>query len=312
MLKSIGNKQFVKFLIKAGLFFLLFFILDFTTGSLLRFFYYRQEVGNDYQATLAIDSTKADIVIFGSSRAANLFDTEIFAKRLNMSCFNTGRYGYPIFYHYALLKAVTKRYIPKIAILSFDAGNFSVNQEAYDRLSSLLPYYKNHPEIRSIVDLKGPYEKIKMLSAIYPYNSLLLPVVSGNMESSKKKYATISGYIPLDENIHGPIRKFDYTTEKVLDTVKINVYKAFLQLCINAKIKLYVVCTPYKIEAKGVDKSITLGKCIALEFKIPFLDYSRDSVIVNQPSLFADYRHLNKKGVQLFSNTIAEILLDKR
>ena len=165
MLKSIGNKQFVKFLIKAGLFFLLFFILDFTTGSLLRFFYYRQEVGNDYQATLAIDSTKADIVIFGSSRAANLFDTEIFAKRLNMSCFNTGRYGYPIFYHYALLKAVTKRYIPKIAILSFDAGNFSVNQEAYDRLSSLLPYYKNHPEIRSIVDLKGPYEKIKMLSA---------------------------------------------------------------------------------------------------------------------------------------------------
>lgn len=312
MVKSISNKQFGQFLIKAGAFFLLFSILDFGIGSLLKFFYYRQKAGNDYQATYAIDSTKADIVIFGSSRAANLFDTEIFERRLNMPCYNTGRYGYPVFYHYALLKAVTKRHIPKIAILSFDAGNFSVNQEAYDRLSSLLPYYNNHPEIRSIVDLKGPYEKIKMLSSIYPYNSLLLPVVSGNMESSKKKYATINGYIPLDETIQGPLWKFDYTREKVLDTVKINVYRDFIQLCIDAKIKLYIVCTPYKIEAKGVDKSITVGKSIAQEFKIPFLDYSRDSFYINQPSLFADYRHLNKKGVQLFSNTITEIILEKK
>ena len=225
-----------------------------------------------------------------------------------MTCYNTGRYGYPIFYHFALLKAVTKRNTPQIAILSFDAGNFSVNQEAYDRLSSLLPYYKDHPEIQSVVDLKGPYEKVKMFSSIYPYNSLLLPIISGNTEASKKKYATINGYIPLNETIHGPLWKFDYTKEKILDSVKIQMYKDFIQLCIDAKIKLYIVCTPYMIEAKGIDKSIILGKSIAQQFTIPFLDYSRDTFYTSQPSLFADYRHLNRNGVKFFSNTIVDII----
>ena len=79
-------------------------------------------------------------------------------------------------------------------------------------------------------------------------------------------------------------------------------------LNIDAKIKLYIVCTPYMIEAKGIDKSIILGKSIAQQFTIPFLDYSRDTFYTSQPSLFADYRHLNRNGVKFFSNTIVDII----
>ena len=191
-------------------------------------------------------------------------------------------------------------------ILSFDAGNFSINQDAYDRLSSLLPYYKNHPEIQSIVALKGPYEKIKMLSAIYPYNSLLLPIISGNSTQSKTKYATINGYIPLDEHLNGPLQKFDYTIEKKQDTVKINTYKAFIQLCLNAHITLYIICPPYCIDAKGIDHSITTAKEIAQQYGIHFFDYSRDSFYTSKPQWFADYRHLNPVGVEVFCNKVID------
>lgn len=306
MLKNAENNSFRIFLLKLLAFFVLVILADLIIGNLLKKFYYKQQSGNDYLATYAIDKTEADILILGSSRAANLFNTQIFEKQFNMSCFNTGRYGYPIFYHYAVLKAVLKRDTPKIVILSFDAGNFSINQEAYDRLSSLLPYYKNHPEIRSIVELKGPYEKIKMFSAIYPYNSMLLPIISGNSLSSKTKHATINGYIPLNETINGPLRKFDYTIEKELDTIKVNTYKSFLQECIDSNIKLYIVCPPYMINAIGVDYSIIEAKKIAQQYKIFFFDYSRDTFYINKPQLFADYRHLNETGVELFSKSVIE------
>ncbi len=306
MIADLINKPVAQFFMKLFACLALVFILDRGIGHFFKKYYFTQKGGYDYQATYAIDSTQADIVILGSSRAANIFDPSVFEAQLNLSCFNTGRYGYPIFYHYAVLKAITKRHLPKIVVLSFDAGNFSVNQEAYDRLSSLLPYYKSHPEIRPIVDLKGPYTNLKMLSAIYPYNSLLLPIVSGNTTFSKIKYATINGYIPLQEVISGPLRKFDYSVEKNLDTVKINCYKSFIKECIDLNIKLFVVCPPYLINAIGIDHSIIEAKTIAKQFNIDFFDYSEDTFYINKPQLFADYRHLNDKGVVLFSNNVIE------
>ena len=306
MKKDLANKTYKIFLSKLSAFLVVISLLDFGIGYVLKKYYFKQQAGYDYQATYAIDTTKANILIMGSSRAANLFNPDIFESRFNISCFNTGRYGYPIFYHYALLKAIEKRHKPKMVILSFDAGNFSINQEAYDRLSSLLPYYSSHPEIRPVVDLKGPYEKLKMVSFIYPYNSLLLPIISGNTSYSKKKYATIKGYIPLKENITLPLMKFDYTLEKKLDTVKINIYRAFIKECIDSNIKLFIVCPPYMVDAIGVDNSIIEAKKIAQQYAINFFDYSRDAFYANKPELFADYRHLNENGVGLFSNNVIE------
>ncbi len=83
-----------------------------------------------------------------------------------MSCYNTGRDGKIIFYNYAVLKSILKRYTPKIAILDFNREEFSNDGESYDRLSSLFPYYYNHPEIRPILKLKNPLKKLKLFKNI--------------------------------------------------------------------------------------------------------------------------------------------------
>lgn len=297
-----------QFLIKLAAFFLLVFIVDRSIGFLLKKFYFKQKSGYDYQATFVIDKTEADVLIMGSSRAVNIFDPRIFESKLNLTCYNAGRYGYPIFYHDALLKTVIKRYIPKMVVLSFDAGNFSKSQDAYDRISSLLPYYKDHPEIRSIVELKGRFEKIKMLSSIYPYNSLLLPIIAGNTSGNKSKFENFNGYIPLHHERSGTLTKFDYTLETKLDTVKINSYKDFIKTCKDSGILLFIVCPPYMISASGVDLSIKTAIQIAKETNTLFLDYSRDTFFTYKPYLFADYRHLNEKGVDLISNKVIERL----
>lgn len=298
------------FLLKLLAFFVLVFIVDRAIGYLLRKYYFKQQSGYNYQSTYAIDKTEANILILGSSRAADLLNPDLFEQHFNMSCYNAGKLGYPLFYHYAVLKAALKRYVPKIVILSFDAGNFSVRVDAYDKLSGLLPYYSYHPEIRPLVELKGPYEKIKLLSDIYPYNSLLLPIISGNSEFSKIKFATIKGYAPLKNVIRGPLIKFDYTAEKELDTVKIRTYRAFIEDCLKANIKVYVICPPYMINSTGIDRSITEGKRIAQEYHVNFFDYTTDSFYLARPELFADFRHLNEKGVEIFSRSVIKNISD--
>lgn len=311
MQQLFNSSSLKSFFIKLACFFTLVFLVDFSIGSILKKYYFKQKAGLDYETTYAMDKTEADILILGSSRASNLFDPEIFEQHFNMSCYNAGRYGLPLFYHYAVFKAALKRHTPKIVLLSFDAGNFSKNQDSYDRITALLPYYSDHPEIRSVVNLKGPYERLKLLSHIYPYNSLVLPIISSSSAQSKIKYMHNNGFIPLNKTFTGPLPTFDYSAETEMDTVKINIYKAFIEQCIKSGIQLYIACPPYMIHSIGTDQSIIIAKNIAKEYRINFFDYSRDNFFINKPELFADFRHLNKTGAELFCNMIVDQINQK-
>ncbi len=304
MKKALQHPFFKNFILKLLSFLVVLFVLDRAIGMVLERYYFKQQGGYDFLTTEAIDKTKAELIVFGSSRAVNIFNTEILEDRSGFSSYNAGRYGGPIFYHYAILKAILKRHHPNLIILSFDAGNFSKSEVSYDRLSPLLPYYKNHPELREIIKLRGPYEKIKLLSACYPYNSLILPILTGNRASSSVKYANVKGFIPLTRTISGPLSKFDYTLEQDLDTLKINTYVSFIKDCQAAKIPLYIVCPPYMINSTGVDKSILKGREIAGVNGVKFLDFTTDTFYTNNRSLFADYRHLNETGVKFFVNDV--------
>ncbi len=304
MIKKNSNNSFKTFVSKLLVFFIIFFFVDLLIGNLLKKFYFQQESGMNYLTTFSIEKTTTDVVIFGSSRATNIFNTKIFEVNLNMPTYNAGRDGEPIFYHYAILKAILNRYKPKIIVLSMDEADFSKNSDDYDRISVLLPYYKSHPEIRPIITLKRPFEKLKLLSNIYPYNSLMLSIIGGNNSFNKNQYA--NGFIPLRYTISGPLQTYDYSKEIELDSTKINIYKSFIQDCINANISLYIICSPYIINSIGKDLSIIKAIAIAKEYNIDFFDYSRDTFYTTKPELFADYRHLNEKGVEIFSNTVAE------
>ncbi|HET7116179.1 MAG TPA: hypothetical protein VFI29_06795, partial [Hanamia sp.] len=170
------KRDIFRFLLKSFVFLTILFILDYSIGNLLKYLYFRQGSGSLYAITYSIDSTKADLLVIGSSTAHHSYYPEAFQNRLGMSYYNTGNDGTSIFYHYAVLKSILKRYSPKMVILEFDIGEFNSDQKSYDRLSALLPYYYNHPELRPIIKLKSKFERIKLLSKIYPFNSMVYSV----------------------------------------------------------------------------------------------------------------------------------------
>jgi len=217
-------------------------------------------------------------LIFGSSRAVNIFNPAVMEKELNLSCFNAGRIGQSIFYHYAVLKTVLKRYKPQKIILSFDAGNFDKDQEDYDRLSSLLPYYESNPEIELVINLKGPYEKIKMISSIYPFNSLLLPILNGNIKKDNSYYSNIKGFMANKKTTGSPARTIDYTKKEELDSKKIEIYKAFISECNNAGIELKDLMAIAVSQGPGsytglrIGVSAAKGLCYALNIPLIAVD----------------------------------------
>lgn len=304
-------KGYRMLLIKLAAFLVLFAALDFAMGGILKQLYFKQRSGWEYRTKYSIEDTKADILIFGASRAQQQYNPVYFEERLNQTCYNVGRDGEPIFYFYGVLKAVLKRYTPKTIILDVENKVFKASQSSYDRLAVLLPFYKDHPEMRPVIELRSDYEKYKLLSGIYPYNSMLFKLVVGNLKPAKKG-DDIQGYVPLKRALHEPIRTVDFRVGYDLDSNKINTYKAFIKDCLDANIKLYLVCSPHFINAIGADTSMVLAKQIAAEKNICFIDFSKDQRYLSNSALFDDTVHVNTVGSKIFSNQLIDTLLLKQ
>lgn len=308
VIESHTQKKEINILFKILFFLGVLVTTDFVLGNLLRYMYFKQNSGWLYRTTYAIDSTQADLLIFGSSRANHHYYTRVFEQRLNLSGYNTGRDGNAIFYHYAILQAVLKRYTPRVAILDISHGEFMKTQDSYDRISSLLPYYEKHPEIRPIIQLKSPFEKYKLASSIYPYNSLLFQITAGNSgynKTRKNRYDDY-GYVPLYKKWHGPLT-FDSTFEKYeIDTLKVKYFRAFVKACVNADIKLYIILSPCYVRFRNDDISVSITRQTALAYRIPFYDFSDEPVFLNNPEIYADESHLNDFGAKIYSEMVVD------
>jgi len=311
----IKEKKIFQFLIRSLLFLFILFILDYSIGSLLKYLYFKQGSGSLNNITFALDSTKADIIVVGSSTANHHYYPRVFEDKLKMSYYNTGQDGTTILYHYAILLSILKRYNPKIVILDVDFGEFEKDQDSYDRLSILLPYYYSHPELRPIIRSRSPYEKLKLLSKIYPFNSMIFSVIIRNSyfnEFNFKRKEDDKGYIPINRSWNKPIQVSTNFTKYELDNYKIDLFKSFIKKCVESNVTLYTVTSPRFILQHTKDTSLKIVKKITSKFNIPFYNYADDTSFWKHPEYYADQLHLNNTGAEIFSNKIVEKIIQNR
>lgn len=305
-INTMKKNKYKYFFFKLLMLAVVLFVLDFACGSVLRFFYFRQSSGWNYRTTYSMEKTTDSLLILGSSRAVQQYHP-ILEQKLNLSYYNCGRDGNFMLYNYAVLKSILKRHKPKMIIFDFIKGQFKENPSEYERLSTLLPYYKGHPEIREIINMRGPFEKFKLFSQTYPYNSTLFNTLMGNLEMNKKRNRDIKGYVVFDNVWKRPLKIINTEPEKyAMDSVFINTYESFIKDCTMAGVKLYIFCSPYYELSPYTDTSIIIGKQIARKYNIDFFDYSKDTFLIKQPALFSDSMHLNDEGAKIFSAQVAD------
>ena len=303
-MRDTSSRQIILLFGKVLLVLFLVFVVDRITGSAFRKYYFRQESGAGYRTTYSIDSTIAEILVFGSSRASHSYVPDIFEDSLGLSFYNTGRDGNHVLYNYALFKAITKRYLPKIMIMDIRPEDLCTHTVEYERLSLLLPYYRTHPEIAPIIDLRGPFEKIRQLSAIYPFNSLMFQIAAGNLSFNKERYPDIKGYVPIMKTMEDePIDSLELEN-CITDENKLSAVKDIISTCRRNNIELVLVFSPSRsyIPDNYLYRRITL---ICSENGVRFLDLSNDPVFMNDHTLFANREHLNDDGARIFSAIVA-------
>jgi hypothetical protein len=281
------------------------FILDFAIGRTLRYFYFNETSGLLYRTTFSIDSTTAEILIFGSSRANHHYVPEIFEEGLKMSFYNCGRDGTTILYSYAVFRIILRRYTPKIIILDVNREDFYYDPVSYERLSFLLPYYSIHPEIRSIINLRGPYEKVKLLSAIYPFNSLLISIGIGNLNINKNRYTDQKGYIPLLEKMNETDLKPFKNNVGSIDANKLQALDSVSELCFKKGIKLFICYSPIYVRTQKTNIDTLISKIVD-EHNFKYFNFSNDTVFISRPNLFRDKNHLNNDGAIYYSSLVRD------
>jgi hypothetical protein len=311
MTKTIVKKNpytyfFFKLLLLAGI----VFLFDFSIGNLLRYFYFKQQSGLQYRTTYSFEKTNEDILIFGSSRANHHYVPAIFEKEFGQSAYNVGKDGEVIFYHYSVLQSVLKRYTPKMIVLDFHNSDLQKDERGYDRLSVLLPYYKTHPEVRAIAELKSPYEKWKLCSSIYPFNSTIFTVAVGNTQFNKKRKEDQKGYLPIYKVWDEPMEPDPEEAEKGIDSLKRKLFESFIKDCADRKVKLFVVKSPTYVKQIGTDPYVAEAKKITAQYNVPFWDYSNDPTFTsNNGKYFGDRSHMNNTGAQLFTATLVKRIM---
>jgi hypothetical protein len=304
-------RQIRLFILKLVLVAVMVLILDRCIGSVLRHFYFREGPGFDSQITYCIDSTHSDIVILGSSRANHSYVPEILEEKLRYTCYNSGRDGIQVLYNYAVFKAITKRYNPKMVIFDISPDELEYSAVEYERLSLLLPYYKTHQEMREIIDLRGPLEKIKHLSSIYYYNSLVFQIVRGNIGFGKDRGPDLKGYMPLYKKMKVNVVDTVRFNDGLIDRNKISALKDIISTCRNNKIELVFVYSPVWNIVPDSKSNSTLSK-LSSENHIRYLNMSNIPTFANRPDYFADESHLNDEGARVFSALLTNQIAKSR
>lgn len=295
-----------KFFTKLAIIVIAIFLGDFIVGKTLEWLYFSQSHGRLYTVTQAFEKRAEQVFILGSSRAQYHYNPEVIAPKLHKTTYNAGLSGQSILYTKTLLDVLTERHRPEIIILDVQHSEFVHSQLAYDRLNNLGPYASRHPQVWNTLSLRSSTEKLRHLSRIYPYNSLLIPMVVNNIGLDTREF-TENGFLAKKGVWTGEKFKPSIDAAEKLDQNKLDAFTHILDLCRQKDIRLYVVISPIYFDFIEDTPSMRFLQSELEARQIPLISYINDKAFAD-PKLFFDALHLNGQGADKFSANIAELI----
>lgn len=257
------------------------------------------------------------LLIYGSSRAWVQVDPKILEDSLGLSAYNFGVDGHNFriqhLRHSLHMELVNK---PEYIIQIVDPATLQKRSDLYN-LNQFLPYMLFQ---RKIYDYTNDYLGFSRLDYYIPLirysgnTNAMANILNYWIGKKKPKVIRKKGFKGNDKkwtnefsNAKQKFAKYEYS----LDSGSIMLFKNFIQECKNDSIKVIMVYPPEYIEGQsfiGSRKELTeMYEDIAMEYKIPFIDYSNDTLSY-QKDLFYNVMHLNQKGAELFSMDLAHRL----
>lgn len=247
------------------------------------------------------DSVTADIVILGSSRALHHYVPQIISDSTGLSCYNCGFENEGIVFHYALLRQLQQRYRPRLVIyeLTYDYDIQFLNwRPANLKHIHAMSHLACRDSILASVD---PWERLSMLSKVYPYNSLAFAILASRHPTAYDSPQVDNGYIPQFKHMQ-PDPEWKFRPQKhneQVDSLKVSYLKKLITE--NAGHLLIAVSPRYM---SPEDDIYGLVEDLCLVHGVPFVCMVSDPAISRDISLWEDDGHLNHTGAQAFTRRL--------
>ena len=259
----------------------------------------------------------SDIIIYGNSRAWVHVDPTIISDSLGATSYNLGidGYGFDMQYlRHSLLLHHNKK--PKLIIQSVDIFTLEKRTDLYNS-DQFLPYMLFNKEIKNVThDYEGynHWDYEIPLVRYYGKTNAIKAAIRMFLFPGNNPVMRIKGYQGQDKPWNND---FDEAKKKMNSyKVKTNTafkcrFEKYLNECERGHLNIVLVYSPEYIEGQKFvsnrDSIIRLYKSYSKKYKIPFYDFSNDSISF-QKGLFYNAMHLNKRGSILFTNKLVKIL----
>lgn len=271
------------------------------------------EVWNDiYKGNI-----KADIAVYGSSRAWVHFSPNILKDSLDLDTYNFGIDGHNFWLQYLRHKEYIKfNRPPKYIILSVDIFTLLKRKDLY-QFNQFLPYMLWN---KNIFDYTSSYNGFDYLDYYLPliryYGNIVefKGLLNFSQLEDKKNHYRDKGYRGMDREW-----KNDLTATKLkisdynvnLDPDSVDLLDKFLAEAKKSNIEVILVYSPEYVTRqkfiKNRKKVVDIFNFYAKKYNLHYIDYSNDK-LSSQKEYFYDTSHLNKKGSELFSSKLSSDL----
>lgn len=304
------KNQYVKWLVKLALFVMVFVLSDFLFGLLIKSCENRFVKLNpdaiENKTNYLLNEVNAEVIIIGASEVEYSYRPDIISDSLNMSVYNCGKNAQGLYYQTTILNSILDRYIPKLIVWSIAPNCLTPHENEMDRVTIFKPYYHENSYCRALLQKRSWYEKFKMLSYYYTYNSefhsyfihLIKP------ESNNTKY----GYRIIEKGGAAPVleeRKWEDAPEEL----RVSMFTDVVNRLKEKNIRTVFVFSPHYSSGDyhNLDSYILLKKIIDDRGFILIEDYYHYPPLMYN-SYFKDKDHLSEEGVLIFSQHIAHEL----
>lgn len=246
----------------------------------------------------------ADVVIMGSSRAWKHISPAILDSILNTSTYNLGMDGSTInrqIHKYNIFRKYNRK--PQLIIQNIDMWTLKYNVGF--QKEQFLPYFWNHT-MRNEMLVDEPFSPLEMYIPMYRYSFYNL-----NTFFSNGNNLLVKGYqgqnLKWDGAGLSQIGSLHFEVDEKAETM----FEDYLRTAKLDGIALVFVYTPLYIRAtekiRNLDEMYDHYQTLGEKYNIPILDYTNMSLCYDT-TFFYNAMHLNKRGAELFSDSLANDL----
>ncbi len=280
---------------------------DKAIGSALKWLLAHQKSGGYFEMKQKLTQLTPQIAIIGSSRAEAHYNPEIFEKKCGYSTINYGMSGSHLVSEYIALSIIIQ-HNPQLKTVVLDVTPYELSMlPDYNEVHDFYSLINDCPIVKSVAVQHLPFEKYKLTSSLYVYNSTVPEMLAGYLRKPAK-FHKITGFIQSPETDFKPV--FGKIERKEIYRESIELLDSIYTICMRANKQLVICVSPYFGDATE-SNSMAFLKDFCFRKGLRLMDYSSKEMYLKSPELFRDEKHLNYRGANLFTEQFIDDIFVK-